>query len=138
MTMVLCHGCFDVLHIGHLRFLQAAKKLGDWLVVSVTADAFINKGPGRPMFYASERAEMLRAIKDVDEVYISHEATGVGANTHYRPQFYVKGGDYKGKHDGKLEQERLAAEAHGGKLVILDVPPRYSSTAILKGLLHAR
>lgn len=140
MTTMLCHGCFDVLHIGHVRFLTAAKGLGDHLIVSVTADAFVTKGRGRPIFTAEERGEMLEALSVVDQVYIAYAASALPIIEHLRPDLYVKGGDYVGGDVlGYLDEERAAVEAYGGRLVILDVPPRYSSTALVNGsLLLAR
>lgn len=132
MTTVLCHGCFDVLHIGHVRFLHAAKALGTRLIVSITADQFVQKGHGRPVFTDQDRREMLLCLYFVDEVFISYDATGLDAIRTLRPDVYVKGGDYaNGDASGRLTLERQEVEAYGGRVVILDCPPRYSSTAIL-------
>ena len=75
--LVLAHGCYDLLHLGHIRHLQEARKLGDRLVVSVTSDAHVGKGLGRPHFKAEERAEALRALDCVDEVVINDAASSV-------------------------------------------------------------
>src|SRR5204862_3331113 len=94
-TVVLAHGTFDLLHVGHVRHLEAARKLGDVLVVTVTADRFVNKGPGRPVFTEWLRAEMLAALSYVDWVAINPSPDAVSAIDLIRPQFYVKGQDYQ-------------------------------------------
>ena len=127
MRVVLCHGCFDILHIGHLRHLEAASLLGDILVVSITADAYITK-PGRPIFNENDRADMLRALRCVDQVHISHESTGVGAIEQFVPTHYVKGPDYV--KTGIDRGEREACLAVGALIVYTDTR-KYSSTALL-------
>jgi rfaE bifunctional protein nucleotidyltransferase chain/domain len=120
VRLVLCHGTFDLLHIGHMRFFEAARALGDILVVTLTADAFVNKGPGRPIYSEEERAYALSRLKGVDIVDISRGKTGVEMIRKYRPDVYAKGADYHvaDKH-GALDIERMAVEAHGGRLAIL-------------------
>jgi rfaE bifunctional protein nucleotidyltransferase chain/domain len=125
LILVHAHGCFDLLHLGHVRHLKAAKKLGDWLVVSVTADAFVNKGPGRPVFPAEQRAEMLRELRCVDDVAIVKNA--VEAILTIRPDIYVKGAEYRGK---LPEQEHI--ESYGGRVVFTD-ELTLSSTQLLTG-----
>jgi cytidyltransferase-like protein len=71
--IVHCHGVFDVLHLGHLRYFEAAKRHGDVLVVTITADEHVNKGPGRPVFTSDQRAEMLASLGIVDFVAVNHE-----------------------------------------------------------------
>src|ERR1700751_825373 len=94
-TVVHAHGTFDLLHLGHVRHLEAAGALGDVLVVTVTADRFVNKGPGRPACNEGMRAEMLAALQDVDFVAINPEPDAVGALSAIRPDVYVKGQDYE-------------------------------------------
>ena len=94
-TVVQAHGTFDLLHLGHVRHLEAARKLGDVLVVTVTADRFVNKGPGRPVFNAELRAEMLATLEYVDWVAINDAADAVSAIERIRPTIYVKGQDYQ-------------------------------------------
>jgi rfaE bifunctional protein nucleotidyltransferase chain/domain len=94
--LVLAHGCFDLLHLGHVRYLEEARNLGDRLVVSVTSDRYASKAPGRPAFTAAQRAEMLGALKCVDEVIINDYPTAVPVIERLRPEFYVKGPDYAG------------------------------------------
>jgi len=116
-VVVQAHGTFDLLHIGHVRHLQAARELGDVLVVTVTADRYVNKGPGRPVFGEALRAEMLATLAYVDWVAINDSADSVSAIETLRPDIYVKGQDYvnpEGDVTGKIIYERAAVEAHGG------------------------
>src|SRR5438552_1316084 len=85
------HGVFDVLHAGHLAYLESAKSYGDILVVTITADEFVNKGPGRPHFNGLIRANMIAALEIVDYVAISNFPTAVPLIETIRPNFYVKG-----------------------------------------------
>ena len=117
--VVQAHGTFDLLHVGHVRHMQAARELGDALVVTITADRYVNKGPGRPVFPENLRAEMLASLEYVDLVAINHEPDAVGAITAIRPHLYVKGQDYEKAADdvtGKIVAERQAVEAHGGRI----------------------
>lgn len=114
---------------------EAAKKLGSTLVVTLTADQFVNKGRGRPVFSQTERAYCIGRSKDVDVVEICFHKTGLPMIEKYHPDLYVKGGDYKtvDKH-GSLALEKQAVESYGGKLMILDSLPMYSSTALIERL----
>lgn len=113
---VLCHGCFDVLTVGHLRHFEAARALGDYLIVTITPDRFVNK-PSRPIFPAQIRAEHLSAFWCVDYVAINRWPTAVETINLLRPEFYVKGGEFVGNMTPALEAEKLAVEAVGGQLV---------------------
>src|SRR5215467_2268932 len=118
-TIVQAHGTFDLLHLGHVRHLEAAGALGDVLVVTVTADRFVNKGPGRPAFNEGMRAEMLAALQDVDLVAVNPESDAVGVIAAIRPDVYVKGQDYEKADDdvtGRIVAERNAVEAYGGRI----------------------
>jgi rfaE bifunctional protein nucleotidyltransferase chain/domain len=118
--VVLCHGVFDLLHMGHVRHLEAARREGDVLIVTVTADAYVNKGPGRPVFPERMRAEMLAAIGYVDWVGVNHHSSSVPVLDIIRPEVYVKGSDYENPEDditGAIQIERETTEAHGGRLV---------------------
>ena len=95
MKTVLCHGVFDLLHPGHVAHLAEAKELGDRLVVSVTANHYVAKGPGRPVFPTHQRLYMLQALSVVDEVIVSMEPTAIGSIRLVSPSVYVKGPDYK-------------------------------------------
>ena len=122
-VIVQAHGTFDLLHLGHVRHLEAARKLGDMLIVTVTADRLVNKGPGRPVFNAELRAEMLATLEYVDWVAINDAADAVSAIERIRPSIYIKGEDYQnpqGDITGKITLERDAVEAHGGKIHFTD------------------
>jgi len=117
--VVQAHGTFDLLHLGHIRHLEAARQLGDVLIVTVTADQFVNKGPGRPVFTAEMRAEMLATLEYVDWVAVSNAADAVNLIQQIRPSIYIKGQDYQnpqGDITGKIELEREAVEANGGRI----------------------
>ena len=109
--------------------------MGDLLVVSVTADAYVNKGPRKPLYNENQRAEMLRALRCVDQVEICHHKTALPMIEKYKPQIYLKGEDYKttDKH-GSLILEKKVVEKYGGKLVITSGLPRFSSTLIHEAL----
>lgn len=133
MRTVLCHGVFDILHAGHLAYFKGAKKYGDRLIVSVTTDEFVKKGPGRPYFNTERRAEMLRSLAIIDEVAISDEPTAIGAIQKFQPHFYVKGPDYKDFSKdvtGEIINEKREVELHGGKLVFTDEETFSSSNII--------
>ena len=115
-NVVLCHGCWDLLHLGHIRHLQEAKKLGDYLVVSVTADKWVNKGVGRPVFTAEQRAEALRSLACVDEVVINDDEGAWDLIKKIKPAFYVKGVDYVGVRTEGLDKERQAIAEVGGQM----------------------
>src|ERR1700728_403617 len=136
--IVQAHDTFDLLHLGHVRHLEAARKLGDVLIVTVTADRFVNKGPGRPVFNAELRAEMLATLEYVDWVAINDTADAVSAIEHIRPSIYVKGQDYQnpdGDITGKITLERDAVEAHGGRIHFTDEVP-VSSTELVNRHLN--
>jgi len=119
-SVVLCHGVFDLVHMGHVRHLEAARQEGDVLFVTVTADRFVNKGPGRPIFSQAVRAEMLAALEYVDYVAINDGADAEALLDLIKPDVYVKGSDYENPEDditSKITSERQAVERHGGRLV---------------------
>jgi rfaE bifunctional protein nucleotidyltransferase chain/domain len=122
-TVVHAHGAFDLLHLGHVRHLESARALGDALIVTVTADRFINKGPGRPVFGEGFRAEMLASLHHVDWVSIVEASDAVTALELIRPSIYVKGQEYANEEEdvtGKITLERRAVEAHGGRVHFTD------------------
>lgn len=94
--IVVTNGCFDLLHVGHVRYLEAARALGDRLVIALNDDASVHhlKGAGRPILPAAERAELLAALRSVDVVTVFEGPTAVGVVAALRPDVYVKGGDY--------------------------------------------
>jgi rfaE bifunctional protein nucleotidyltransferase chain/domain len=117
--IALCHGTFDLLHPGHLRHLKEARELGDLLVVTITADRYVSKGPGRPAFGEELRAESMAALVYVDYVCIVYEATGITAIEAVQPHVYVKGGEYREVGDdvtGNMLREQNAVEAGGGEI----------------------
>lgn len=120
--VVLCHGTFDLMHTGHIRYLQRAQKEGDILMVTVTADEFVNKGPGRPVFGEQLRAENLAALECVHYVAINHAATAEDLLEKIRPALYVKGSEYRDQADvtGNIEREISAVEKHGGAIFYTD------------------
>ena len=123
--IVLVSGCWDVLHIGHLHHLQAARRFGDWLVVSVTKDAFVNKGPRRPVFADRQRRELIGALNCVDRTILVSDQ--IEAFEMVRPQVFVKGWDYK----HRMEQEHVDyCKAHGIEIAFTN-EPQYSSTDLL-------
>lgn len=123
LKVVLCHGVFDLLHIGHLRYLRRAREFGDVLMVTVTPDQYVNKGPGRPVFTGHLRAEALASLDCVDYVALNLWPTAVETITALRPDFYVKGAEYKNIHDdltGNMAREAAAAEAAGSALAFVE------------------
>ncbi len=137
-TIVLAHGTFDLLHIGHVRHLQAARRHGDVLVVTITADAFINKGPGRPVFPEGLRSEMLASLGIVDYVGVVAGPDALPAIDAVKPNVYVKGQDYRnpeGDITGRIVAEREAAEQYGGKVIFTE-EITYSSTELINQHLN--
>ncbi len=117
--IVHCHGVFDLLHVGHIRYLEHAKKMGDTLVVTVTQDHHVNKGPHRPAFTEHLRAESLAALDCVDYVAVNQWPTAVETIKLLKPDFYVKGPDYKDSKDditGKIKDEAEAVQSIGGEI----------------------
>jgi len=121
--IVLCHGVFDLVHPGHLEHLVQAKSFGNILVVSITADKYVNKGPNRPYFSENQRASFLAEMQIVDYVHIVNSDSALPAIKAIKPDFYVKGPDYRNSKDditGKIDLERAEVEINGGRLVITD------------------
>lgn len=118
-TVVQCHGVFDLLHIGHIKHLQRAKELADILVVTITADAYVNKGPGHPYFSEHLRAEALASLSCVDFVVINDNQTAVSAIKTIKPNIYMKGVEYQDADmdiTGKISDEEEAVISVGGQL----------------------
>tara|TARA_B100000795_G_scaffold269697_1_gene259985 strand:- start:208 stop:1683 length:1476 start_codon:yes stop_codon:yes gene_type:complete len=133
--VVMCHGVFDLLHLGHIKHFEKAKSLGDIVVVSITADKFVNKGPGRPAFNESDRAESISAIKDVDYVIINNEFTSTKLILQTKPNIYCKGPDYKNKFNditGEIKNEITSIKKVGGKIFYTDGKTFSSSNLINK------
>ncbi len=119
-VIVHCHGVFDLLHIGHIRYLQAARQLGDILVVTVTADEFVNKGPHRPVFEERLRAQALAALDCVDHVCIHRRPTATEALRMLRPDVYVKGGEFREHKTPELLNEEAEAASLGIRVEFID------------------
>ena len=131
--IVHCHGVFDLLHIGHIKHLEAARKLGDALVVTLTPDRFVNKGPHRPAFPERLRAEALASLACVDFVAVNEWPTAVETITRLRPHFFVKGvvrEAGKRDHTDAIDREEQAVQAIGGQLVLTDEETFSASTLI--------
>jgi len=122
-TIALCHGTFDLLHIGHIRHIARAKKIADAVIVTLTADAYVSKGPGRPVFNEQLRAEQIAALADVDLVAINFAVTAINVIELLKPDFYVKGSDYKNPDDdvtGNISLEEQATTNIGGSIVFTE------------------
>jgi len=117
--IVLCHGVFDLVHLGHIKYFNEAKKNGEFLVVSITSDKYIKKGPGRPLFNENFRMEYVSNIKSVDAVVLSDNASAVEVIKFIKPKFYIKGPDYKINKSDKTKKiylEKKEVEKHGGQI----------------------
>lgn len=125
------NGCFDVLHAGHVRTLEAARRHGDVLVVGLNSDASARqiKGPGRPIFNERERAEMVAALEAVDLVVVFSEDSSLPLIKELRPEVWVKGGDYT--LDTVNQQEREFVESYGGQVALGEGVPGVSTTDII-------
>lgn len=128
--VVFTNGCFDLLHPGHIRSLETARGLGDVLIVGINSDESVRtlKGEGRPVIPEQERAEILASLECVDAVVIFDEFTPQRVVAALVPDVLVKGGDWPGNQIVGREE----VEAAGGKVVLVDVVPGYSTTDILK------
>jgi D-beta-D-heptose 7-phosphate kinase/D-beta-D-heptose 1-phosphate adenosyltransferase len=138
--VVYTNGCFDLLHLGHVRTLATARAMGDALVVGLNGDTSARslKGPGRPVFSSEDRAEMVAALECVDLVVVFAEPTSLPVLEVLRPDVWVKGGDYI---LGTVNQtERAFVESYGGRVEIAGRVPGASTTEIIariKGLPEA-
>ena len=118
--IILCHGVFDLLHIGHINHFKEAKSLGDILVVSLTPDIYVNKGPDRPAFKEKSRLQAIAALSVVDYVSLNNSSTAINIINKIKPHIYCKGPDYKNHKDdvsGKIKEEIKAIKKVGGKIV---------------------
>ena len=116
--IVLCHGCFDLMHPGHIKYFQAAKKMGDILVVTVTPDIYVDKGPDRPVFNQSLRADSIAALECVDYVAINGWPTAEETLRLLKPDIYVKGQEFEALQDktGKLQKELKILKEIGAEM----------------------
>jgi D-glycero-beta-D-manno-heptose 1-phosphate adenylyltransferase len=128
--ITLTNGCFDILHVGHIRYLQAAHNLGGKMIVAVNSDDSVRvlKGEGRPVMPAEERAEILAALSDVDAVVVFPEKDVRAIIREIHPNFHAKGTDYT----EESVPERNEVEACGGRVVIVGDPKNHSATDIIR------
>lgn len=132
--VVHCHGCFDIVHPGHIHYLQFARSLGDLLVVTVSADPQVNKGVNRPLIPDELRAASLAALECVDRVYVNPHPTAVEVLDALRPDVYVKGREYENNQDPRFLAERDTVTRNGGRVVFSSGDVVYSSTALIGAL----
>lgn len=132
--LVLTNGCFDLLHLGHVRYLQAARALGDALAVAINGDDSVRtlKGEGRPLNPEPARAEVVAALDCVDHVVIFPEVRATHLLEQVRPSIYVKGGDYTP--ETLHPEERAALEKIGAEIRIVPFEPGYSTSTLLEKL----
>ncbi|MGA3066107.1 MAG: PfkB family carbohydrate kinase [Tepidisphaeraceae bacterium] len=133
-TVVHCHGCFDIVHPGHILHLQYARSLGDELIVSVSADSQVNKGIDRPLIPDDLRAGSLAALECVDWVHVNGQPTALELLRELQPDIYVKGKEYERNFDPRFLAERDAVTEAGGKVVFSSGEVVYSSTALIDTL----
>lgn len=133
--IIQAHGVFDILHAGHIHYLEEAKKLGDVLIVTVNADAFVNKGPRRPCFKEKERLKFLSSLNCVDFVGLSNSPDAASDIKRIKPDIYVKGTDvrYKAKNSNNgLYREIKAVKEIGGKVYFIKSLPIHSTKLLNK------
>lgn len=133
--LVATNGCFDLLHLGHVTYLEAARNLGDALLVGVNGDSGVQrlKGAGRPINEEHDRAAVLAALASVDGVFIFPELRAVQFLSRARPDIYVKGGDYT--LETIDQEERRAVEQAGGRIVFIPFVPGKSTTALVEKII---
>lgn len=129
--LVLTNGCFDLLHAGHVRYLKEARQLGDALVVAINSDVSVTelKGPGRPVYPETDRAEILCALEAVDRVVVFGEKRATATIEAIRPHIYTKGGDYTA--DNLIDEEKALLDRLGVEIQILSLVPGRSTSATL-------
>lgn len=116
--VVLCHGCFDMMHPGHIKYFQASKKMGDVLTVTVTPDIYVDKGPCRPVFKQDLRAESIAALECVDYVSINKWPTAEETLRLLMPDIYVKGQEFENLNDktGRIQKEYKVLKEIGAEI----------------------
>jgi D-glycero-beta-D-manno-heptose 1-phosphate adenylyltransferase len=135
-SIVLANGCFDVFHVGHVRYLQGAAKLADVLIVAINSDVQTRalKGDGRPFMPENERAEILAALNGVDAVTIFDEPTVEEIIRAIRPDFHAKGTDYTA---ASVPEARVVEEC-GGRVAIVGDPKDHSSTHLIQVIARGK
>ncbi|OGJ90237.1 MAG: hypothetical protein A2350_06960 [Candidatus Raymondbacteria bacterium RifOxyB12_full_50_8] len=134
--IVTTNGCFDILHAGHVRYLEEAKAMGDMLIVGVNSDASVCalKGEGRPLNTQAHRAAVLAGLQAVDLVFIFDERDPISFLSQIRPDVHVKGGDYTGV---RLPEQDIVEE-NGGRVAIVAMVPGISTTALVAKIKETR
>ena len=135
-TVVWTNGCFDLLHLGHVRNLEAARALGDVLVVGVNSDLSVRqlKGSGRPIVPENERAQIIAALACVDYVILFDELTPEAAIARLQPDIHCKGADYAPPH-GKPIPEASVVAGYGGRIAFLPLLPALSTSDLVRRVL---
>jgi rfaE bifunctional protein nucleotidyltransferase chain/domain len=130
--LVVTNGCFDILHLGHVTYLENARNFGDALLIGVNSDAAVSglKGPGRPVNSETDRAAVLAALASVDGVCLFTDTTATRFLAAAQPDIYVKGGDYT--LETLNQDERRAVESAGGRIVLVPFVPGKSTTGLLE------
>ena len=134
---VFTNGCFDLVHLGHVRYLQEARSLGDFLILALNSDESTRqlKGPGRPLVPERERAEILAALRCIDYVTIFSDATASNLVGLLQPAVYVKGGDYAGAQGNTPDMNRLpeakVVQAYGGEVRLIPYIANHSTTELI-------
>jgi rfaE bifunctional protein nucleotidyltransferase chain/domain len=130
--IIHCHGCFDLMHIGHIKYFQASKKMGDVLIVTLTPDIYVDKGPDRPVFSQELRAESIAALECVDYVAVNKWPTAEDTLRLLRPDIYVKGQEFEDLEDktGKIQKENIIVKEIGAQMRFTHEIV-YSSTKLL-------
>ena len=129
-TVVFTNGCFDLLHVGHLSYLEQAKSLGDYLIVAINSDASVRhlKGDSRPIHSERDRLRLIQAMSVVDVAFIFHEETPLSVISKIKPDIHTKGGDYE--KESLVEYD--AVIQHGGQVIILPFIDGKSTTTIIQ------
>lgn len=139
--VVFTNGCFDLLHIGHVRYLEEARALGDILVLGLNSDSSVRqlKGPQRPLVGQDERAQVISALRPVDHVVIFDEVTAESLVAELQPDIYVKGGDYSvsdtPQPEGKPLPEAAIVRAYGGEVALIPFLPGHSTTDLIRKIV---
>jgi D-glycero-beta-D-manno-heptose 1-phosphate adenylyltransferase len=131
-AIVFANGAFDLLHVGHVRYLEAARREGDWLVVAINSDGSVAraKGPGRPILPETERAEIVAALACVDAVTVFDEDSPAGLIAALRPEIHAKGTDYA----AEAVPERAVVAAYGGRTVIVGDAKDHATTSLVESI----
>lgn len=133
-VVVQCHGCFDIVHPGHVRYLEFARRQGDLLIVTLTADAAISKSTASPYIPEELRAENIAALELVDYVYIDPSPTAESVLDALKPDIYVKGAEYETSSDPRFLRERSIVETNGGRVIFSSGETVFSSTRLIASM----